>query len=251
MIRPHATVILFFNKPALTLRCISSVKKAAEKISEPHGLLLVDNGSTTKIDVGAHEEVLRLNPNQGFARGMNAGLRAAFADPQCRFVTTLSNDVELDESYFQCAAEFASQHRSQGAILVAPHVYFLSDRLKASYTHGFLDTTNWQLTHHFDPRLSEIRFPNYYPAAALLWSREAFEKLQGFDERYFCYWEDVELSHRCHQKGVKILSTPSLRIHHLGRGTTGGKRIYTTHFETGKKLTQTILSGLTFSSDTK
>lgn len=229
----------------MTRRCIASVTRALSvaKNSE-HQLILVDNGSTLdnskqiSKDLPLNTQILRIEPNAGFANGMNGGLHAAFSNNMVDLVTTLSNDTELPENYFQ-----SMPLHTEEATIFCPIIHYLSDRKKISYTHGQVEMSqDPRLSHHIDLQIRELTFPNYYPAAAMLWNRRAFEQTQGFNERFFCYWEDVELSYRCQHLGVKLISSPSLYVHHLGRGTTGGKRAYSTHFIEGKKLFLEILS---------
>lgn len=247
------TVILFFNKPAMTLRCLASVTRALERASDAtQRIILVDNGSaeesSRRIVDGSRGagivRVVRLGRNAGFAAGMNAGLRAAFADPRCARVTALSNDVEVAPDYYEQLA-CRPVEASAGALL-CPEVYYLSDRQKPAYTHGRLEVApgrDWTLSHHYraSEAAPEIRFPDYYPAAAVVWGLEAFARTGGFDERYFCYWEDVELSHRCARLGVPLRRAEYLRVHHLGRGTTKGRSDTARRFRAGMELTMDIV----------
>lgn len=241
------TVILFFNKPAMTIRCAQSVQRSvavAGEILADHRLILLDNGSSesasaTVASAIPQAELVSVDPrirsNAGFARGMNAGLRAAFSHPNTSRVLALCNDVELPEEFHATLARLP-----RGRSITCPHVHFLMDRSKPSYTHGTMNVGEGALTHSFAAKLDEIKFPNYYPAAAMVWDRYAFDALGGFDERYFCYWEDVELSHRASKQAVALKSEPALKIFHLGRGTTGGKRRYDGHFADGRRLTLEI-----------
>src|SRR5262249_18303422 len=161
-------VILYYNKPALTGRCLASVQAALASTPGAR-VLLVDNGSTRAFEASAVERV-RLECNQGFARGMNAGLRAAFANSDIERVLALSNDVELPVDFFSEAEALPPEG---GPVIFCPHAYFLSDRSKRAYTHGSFDETTHELAHHFNADLLEFRFPLYYPAAATLWTRAA------------------------------------------------------------------------------
>jgi len=48
----------------------------------------------------------------------------------------------------------------------------------------------------------------------MLLRAELIRKLGGFDDRFFLYWEDVELSLRVRQSGAQIALIPAARIHH-------------------------------------
>lgn len=58
-------------------------------------------------------------------------------------------------------------------------------------------------------------------AAAALYRREVFEKLGGFDERYFCYLEDVDLGFRLQLTGRPTLQVKGARVAHFGSAITG------------------------------
>ena len=229
------------------MRCLASVKQARGVSGQANFSaqqpILVNNGSeqtcVDELTKQSDASFVHLTPNQGFARGMNEGLRAAFANAQTDWVALLSNDVELDPSFY---SRLSQSVMPEQATIFCPHVYYLMDKTKPSYTHGTLDVASEQLSHHFETTRELISFPDYYPAALTVWSREAFERLGGFNERYFCYWEDVELSHRASRLGVKLMSRPDLRAYHLGRGTTGKKRSYNAHFAAGRQLTMEILA---------
>ncbi len=57
--------------------------------------------------------------------------------------------------------------------------------------------------------------------AAMLVRREAFEAIGGFDARYFCYFEDVDLCFRLRLAGWSVLQTPDAVVAHVGGGSAG------------------------------
>lgn len=57
--------------------------------------------------------------------------------------------------------------------------------------------------------------------AAILVQREAFEAIDGFDARYFCYFEDVDLCFRLRLAGWRVLQTPDAVVAHVGGGSAG------------------------------
>ena len=60
-------------------------------------------------------------------------------------------------------------------------------------------------------------------AAAALYRRNALHEVDGFDEDYFCYVEDVDLGFRLRLAGYRCLYVPQSIVHHVGSGTTGGQ----------------------------
>ncbi|MDD5581093.1 MAG: glycosyltransferase family 2 protein [Methylobacter sp.] len=60
-------------------------------------------------------------------------------------------------------------------------------------------------------------------AAAALYKREALMSAGGFDEDFFCYVEDVDLSFRLRLMGHRCLLVPDAVVYHVGSATTGGQ----------------------------
>jgi GT2 family glycosyltransferase len=60
-------------------------------------------------------------------------------------------------------------------------------------------------------------------AAAALYRKDALMSVGGFDEHFFCYVEDVDLSFRLRLMGHRCLLVPEAVVRHVGSATTGGQ----------------------------
>ena len=58
-------------------------------------------------------------------------------------------------------------------------------------------------------------------AAAALYRRDAFEALGGFEERFFCYYEDVDLGFRLRLAGGRCVLEPRAIVRHVGSASSG------------------------------
>lgn len=65
--------------------------------------------------------------------------------------------------------------------------------------------------------------------AAALYRRKAFETLGGFDERFFCYSEDVDLGFRLRLGGGSCIQVNNARVFHEGSGVTGRHSDFTVY----------------------
>jgi len=66
----------------------------------------------------------------------------------------------------------------------------------------------------------ETVFPDWVAGMFVLFRREVFEKLGGFDERYFLYYEDVDLCARMRLQGYKVALCPAAKVmHHAQRSS--------------------------------
>ena len=63
----------------------------------------------------------------------------------------------------------------------------------------------------------ETIFPDWIGGMFMLLSREIFEKLGGFDQRYFLYYEDVDLCARLRLRGYKVAICPGAKVVHHAR----------------------------------
>ncbi len=66
-------------------------------------------------------------------------------------------------------------------------------------------------------------------AAAALYSTAAFRDVDGFDERFFCYLEDVDLAFRLRLAGGRCIQVPEAVVHHIGSATAGAGSHFTVY----------------------
>lgn len=62
----------------------------------------------------------------------------------------------------------------------------------------------------------EAALVDWVPGAFALVRREVFEQLGGFDERFFMYYEEVDLCRRIHAMGMRVAYWPDLLVRHIG-----------------------------------
>ena len=60
-------------------------------------------------------------------------------------------------------------------------------------------------------------FPDWVGGMFMLFPRDVFKKLGGFDQRYFLYYEDVDLCARLRLKGYEVAVCPDAKVIHLAR----------------------------------
>jgi N-acetylglucosaminyl-diphospho-decaprenol L-rhamnosyltransferase len=84
----------------------------------------------------------------------------------------------------------------------------LAARFPKSRWFGRLDRT-WA-----DP--TQAAPVDWVPGAFALVRRDLFERLGGFDERFFLYYEEVDLCRRIHAAGYRVQYWPELRVQHIG-----------------------------------
>jgi GT2 family glycosyltransferase len=215
-------VVVNWNGGALLSRCLEAV--GAQSLP-PSQVVVVDNGSADgSAETAARHPgatVLRLGANRGFAAAANAGVRAAEG---AEWVALLNPDAFPEPDWLQRLAEAARG---------APARTFFASRLLLAESEGRLDGTGdmyhasglaWRRDHGRPakrPRAAGEVFAAC--AAAALYPRAAFLDVGGFDESYFCYFEDVDLAFRLRLRGFRCWYVPDAVVRHVG-GASAGRR---------------------------
>lgn len=243
-----SAVIVNYNAGPELRRALQSL--AAELPAGQWEAIVIDNASTDGsvriVSEFAPQARLVCNRNNvGFARGVNQGFAAAAApivlimNPDCRLVTgafaTLKKELDRRE---QCA-------------IVGPRILDPDGSVQGSargdpdmFTGLFGRTT---LLRRLLPGLpiskrnvvSEDAIRNGHKAvrvdwlsgACMLTRRSALEKVNGFDERYFLYWEDADLCRRLRSAGYHVRYVPdATAVHRVGHSSTRVREVATRAF---------------------
>jgi GT2 family glycosyltransferase len=193
-------------------------------------IIMVDNASSD----GAVEalaarhpdvEVIRPGSNLGFAAANNAGARAA---EDCEWIALLNPDAFPEPDWLARLAEVARER---------PDVAMIGSRLDRATVPGELDGTGdvyhvsglaWRRDHG-RPVEEGAGAGEVFSvcAAAAMYRRDAFLGAGGFDESYFCYFEDTDLAFRLRLAGQRCWYEPSSVARHVGSGTTGVESDFT------------------------
>ena len=190
----------------------------------PDEVIVVDNGSSDgSIELLRERfpdaQVLELGENLGFAAAMNAGIAKARAE----LVAFLNNDAVAEPSWLAELAACLDRH---------PEAAAATSKLCLADGSGRLDGAGDGLTRSFLPYVrghgepDDGRFDEEVEVfgasgAAALWRAQPLRDLGGFDERFFAYYEDVDLSFRARLRGYEIWYAPRAVVHHARGGTAG------------------------------
>lgn len=216
-----AFVIVTHNSSKLIGYCLDKLADLSAHL--PNEIIVVDNGSmddTLEKIARPGVTILRNPRNEGFAAAANRGARAARADQLC----FLNPDCVMTLAAAEAA--LAVLRAKPGAIAVPDYVDWHGERT-AGRQPGYsrIKLIADMLHSHGKVRLAERlkQLPGYdcdswsWPlAAALFTSRSSFARLGGFDERYFCYMEDVAIGVEMGKRGLEIVRLDQV-LPHFGR----------------------------------
>jgi GT2 family glycosyltransferase len=218
---PTVSVIIVSYESGPTLqRCLAGL--AAQTFTD-FEILLIDNASTDSAPqaaVAADPSIRFLEPgaNLGFAAGNNLAIKSA----RGRWLALLNPDAYPEPGWLAALMDGAARH---------PGVQSFASLQTAADDPAVLDGAGDNMTSAGIPfrggygrRLpAKLREGEVFSAcgAAMLIDKVLFEDLGGFDERFFCYCEDVDLGYRLRLTGRTTLLLPGARVAHVGSASTG------------------------------
>lgn len=236
MVVQLSIVIVNWNAGLLLRDCVRSIEEAGRQGFEFDRVVIVDNCSTDgSLDGLASAtlplKVIRNTENKGFAAACNQGAQGSRADyllflnPDTRlFADSLSAPLAFmeaaqNQSVGICGIQLIDEHEEVSrscARFPAPGMFFAKifglDRLLPKFFRSHF-MVEWG---H-----GENREVDHVIGAFFLLRRRLFEQLNGFDERFFVYLEDLDLSLRARKLGWTSYYLADARAYHKGGGTSG------------------------------
>jgi len=239
--RLSVSIVVYYPDVALLAGTLDTLAAALCAIGGPQvRLTLVDNGGSP--DLTALTESLALqriaaNVITGHGNvGYGAGHNLAIARAQSDFHLILNPDVELSPDALARALAYLREHPDVGLLTPwigdeAGRTQFLCRRMPTVFdlfVRGFLPRSLRTL---FTRRLARyemrdiindrdvVNDPPIVSGCCMLFRTDVLKRLGGFDERYFLYFEDYDLSLRTHDV-ARIAYVPSVRIVHHGGGAS-------------------------------
>jgi len=69
-------------------------------------------------------------------------------------------------------------------------------------------------------RVDDVKEVDWVSGGFMLVKTEVFNKIEGFDENFFMYMEDVEFCYRTKEIGIKVYHYPKTEVLHVGQGSS-------------------------------
>ncbi len=216
-----AVIIVNYNAGEHLAQCLSALGRQTRR---PDRILLIDNASTDgsleKIDRSLTGlEIFLQKTNTGFAAANNFGIEKA---DDCEWVALLNPDAFAEPDWLErllAAAEAYPQHSFFGSRMLC---HGKRDRLDGTGDVYHTSGLAWRRDHGLKVIDGNDAGDIFSPcAAAALYKRQAVLEAGGFDEDFFCYFEDVDLGFRLQLLGHHGRYVPEAVVEHVGWGTTG------------------------------
>ncbi|PIZ62098.1 glycosyl transferase family 2 [Candidatus Roizmanbacteria bacterium CG_4_10_14_0_2_um_filter_39_13] len=237
-----SVIILSYNTKDITRVCLEKLVKSLSTTSFQSEIIVVDNASedgsqdmiaefkrknsSTSISIRS----MLNQQNEGFPKGNNQALHNASG----QYILFLNSDVIIDKLDWDEFLKFADSSKDLGALTV--RVELPTKNIDPASHRGFPTLWNsfcyfaqlermtrrvpslqklfggYHLTHLDLSKIHEIDSPS---GAFYLSPKKVLDELSGFDETFFMYGEDLDLSFRIKALGLKILYYPNETVTHL------------------------------------
>ncbi len=216
---PVRIVIVNYNAGAHLARAVASTLAQTHAEFE---LVVVDNGSTDHsldaLPADPRLSVRRMGANLGFAAGNNRGA----ADAAGNWLATLNPDAFPEPGWLDALLAAAARHPATamfGSTQLRDDDPTILDGAGDAYSVFGLP---WRGGYGRPATETPPEGPCFAPcAAAALYDLASFRAAGGFDERFFCYCEDVDLAFRLRLAGKGCLQVPDAVVRHVGAASAG------------------------------
>jgi GT2 family glycosyltransferase len=220
-------VVLTYCNEDEAAACLASLSRSTY---DALTVLLVDNASPDGSGARLHArfpdvEYLPAAVNGGYTAGNNRGMEWALARDS-EYVLLLNDDTDVDG---ECVTRLVSAAEESGAAAAVPQITYFDEPHVVWYAGGSYSRARVMCTHYrenqsVDPS-TERREITFVCGCCLLIRADVLRALGGFDESYFTYAEDLELSVRLHRAGYRMVYEPTARVlHRIGRSAESTAR---------------------------
>jgi O-antigen biosynthesis protein len=240
-----SVIIVNYNVRHFLIQCLASVSKAIEQIDAE--IIVVDNASVDD----SVEQVRKLFPavvcisldkNLGFSKANNLAARQAKGE----YLLLLNPDTLVAEDCFSKCIEYLDSDLKAGALGVKmidgsgnylpeskrglPDLWTSFCKMTGVYKlFPNSSVFNGYYAGHLDA--SKIQSVEVLTGAFMMIRRNVWEEVNGLDEDYFMYGEDIDLSYRILKSGYSNIYFPMASIiHYKGESTVKGSLNYVSAF---------------------
>ena len=236
-------VLVNYNAGDFLVRCLRSVFLAKDYLDLD--VWVVDNASEDESLVNAIKEFpqvhfIKNEENIGFGAANNQALRQI----KTEFILTLNPDTEVKKDTLSFMVSYMKDHpevgaatckaiKSDGELDWAYHRGFPTPW--ASFLYFFLK--NGRLYHLDKCDMAKPHEVDAISGSFFFTRKSVLDKIGLFDEDYWLYAEDLDLSFRVKKAGFKIMYVPGVEVIHF-KGVSSGLKKHSQEISTATRISK-------------
>lgn len=212
-------IIVNYKSKDLLERCVSAVFKNVKGVS--FEVIVVNNDEKNPslalpFTKGEDIKIINSGENLGFGKACNKGAKKA----QGRVLLFLNPDTEIVSENIQLILKEFNSQAKQG--IIGPKLLTGGSKTQewsAGVEVTLFDIIKNNLGFFASKKIWESKRKiscAWVSGAALFIRQDLFQKLGGFDEKFFMYFEDIDLCRRARQAGSQVIYYPDFKVRHLG-----------------------------------
>jgi GT2 family glycosyltransferase len=219
-----AIVVLNFNGEA----CLPACLRALSLLRYPeYQVIVVDNGSTDTSFMSAQKEFPSFiyeatGKNLGFGGGMNVGMKLALA-AGFDLVWLMNYDAEPQPESLSTLVSFYQKNPKEHSVM-SPVIETPEGNIW--YAGGSINYLRMRTEHQQKVMQVSPYQTHFLTGCSPLLSKEAITRTGFFDERYFLYYEDADLSLRFRSEGYSLWVVPEARVVHEEKSSQNPQKLY-------------------------
>ena len=237
-------MVLNYRNPRATVRCVAALQE--QTIADTMEILVIDNHSSddsigilrNRLAQFSNVRIIETSHNDGFGSGYNRGAHYARGEylfcnnpdklPEPSALQTLVEHLQADPSIGITAPKILHEDGTQRlSIRRFPHIRDIVSRRSIVGTFFPLYLERY-LMKDADPDVAQE--VDWVIGGCFAIRTDFFRRLQGFDERFFLFFEDTDLCRRCHDAGKKVVYLPEARVFDK-KNRLSGERFYDLFFK--------------------
>lgn len=221
---PLSIIIVTWNTAKITQKCVQTINKF---LDNPE-IIVVDNGSKDNtVELLSKEKnvkIIKNNTNLGFSKANNIGLKHTTNE----FILFMNSDIELIDDSINNLLEYFQNNTNVG--IIGPK--FLNPDLtpqasvfpKQSAINAFKEFWLNQKSSYskYLPQTNQPTKVWAISGGCLLTTKSFFESIGAWNEKYFFYFEDLDLCRNVNKIGKDVIYYPKCQIIHR-HGASGAK----------------------------
>ncbi|MCX7832909.1 MAG: glycosyltransferase family 2 protein, partial [Ignavibacteria bacterium] len=221
-------IIVNYNTTEFIKNCINSIKSNINQ--KDFEIIVVDNNSDDRSIESLTDEYpdvkfIWQNSNRGFGAGCNIGIK----NSESQYILLLNPDIEVKTNAIEILLQYIKSHHE---VAICSGI-LLDQNNNVLYSYNDFPGLSWEFREAYGLFLkSKIKklttrkeiiekLPfevDWFHGACMMIRKDIFEKVNGFDENIFLYYEDVDLCKKIKNLGYKIVCIPTAKFFHYERG---------------------------------